>query len=169
MLNVPKQSKSFVVQSQTPVASPNNSPSLLPPPPPPFPMTNTKPVQSLPSYLKLKKSYQSNVPMKKLNWITIDPRNIAKNCFWAKCQEDKLASQDILAGLSAKFSQKSVSKFDKNPVAHPLDTKKCVALRVISQKSAFAISILLRSTLKQVSYEQFKERILLCDTSKRPF
>lgn len=167
VIDVSKQPEPSVVMPQTPAAPPKKSALLLPPPPPPFPKTNTKPIQYLPSHLKPKKSFQSNVLMKKLNWTEINPRNITRNSFWAKCQEDKLASQDILAGLAAKFSQKSVSKFEKNPVIHRLVAKKCVALRVIGQKSAHAISILLRSTLKQVSYEQIKESILLCDTSDK--
>lgn len=43
--------------------------------------------------------------------------------------------------------------------------KKCIDLRVLNRKSAHAISILLGSKLKRVSYEKFKEHILRCDTS----
>lgn len=86
--------------------------SSIPPPPPPPPLLNSniRPIQWLPSHLKPKKKFQANVPMKKLNWPEIDPRNISKNAFWVKCKEDELASKDILAGLAAKFSQKSTTK-----------------------------------------------------------
>lgn len=156
---------SSIVQPQTSAAAPKSLSSIPPPPPPPFPKSNIKPIQCSSSHLKPKKTFQANVPMKKLNWPEIEPRNISKNGFWAKCQEDKLASQDILAGLAAKFSQKNTAMVEKNSIAHRLITKKFVDLRVISRKSAHAISILLESTLKRVSYEQFKERILRCDTS----
>lgn len=137
--------------------------SIVAPPPPPFPMSNTRPIQWLPDHLKPKKRFHANVPMKKANWMEIDPRKISKNAFWVKCREDKLASEDILVGLAAKFSQNP--KAQKNSMIPRTITKKCVDLRVISQKSAHAISILLAATLKRITYERIKECILQCDTS----
>lgn len=133
-----------------------------PPPPPPLPMSNIRPMQWLPEYLKPKKKFHANVPMKKANWVDIEPRKISKKAFWAQCQEHKLASEDVLIGLAAKFCKKVIVK--KNIPRYT--TKKAVDLRVINHKSAHNISILLAATLKRVSYEQIKECILRCDTSE---
>lgn len=97
--------------------------------------------------------------MKKLNWVKIEPRKISKNSLWVKCQH-KLVSEELLAGLAAKFSQKSVKTSAKT-----LNTKKYVDSRILDRKSAHAISILLGSTLKRVSYQDLKLAILRCDTS----
>lgn len=149
-------------QPITPTAAPRN----LPPPPPPLPSSNIAPIQWLPAHLKPKKRIQANVLMKKLNWPVIDPRKISKNSFWVKCQEDELASEDVFAGLAAKFSQKIVAKVAESSSVQRFTARKCIELRVIDRKSAHAISVLLRASLKRVPYEQIKECILRCDTSK---
>lgn len=132
-----------------------------PPPPPPLPMANFQSFQlNIPNYLKPKKKFDAVVQMKKANWTEISPRKILKNSFWVKCQEDKLASEDILAGLAANFKRK-----EEGLVVKTLIKKKNIGLRVINQKSAFGISILLGSSLKHVSYEHFKRCILRCDTT----
>lgn len=106
--------------------------------------------------------------MKKANWTVIDPRKISKSAFWVRYQEQKLDSgdmEDMLAGLATNFRQKSIQKGEKDSAVRKVITNKYVDLRVISQKSALAISILLAASLKRVSYEKFKECILRCDTS----
>lgn len=121
-------------QPITPTAAPRN----LPPPPPPLPSSNIAPIQWLPAHLKPKKRIQANVLMKKLNWPVIDPRKISKNSFWVKCQEDELASEDVFAGLAAKFSQKIVAKVAESSSVQRFTARKCIELRVIDRKSAHA-------------------------------
>lgn len=152
------------VQPPQPIAGPRNLP---PPPPPPLPMPNFQaPQANLPDYLKPKKKFCVNVPLKKANWVEINARKISKNAFWANCQEEKLASEDILAGLATKFSQTSIKTTgNDSPAYKKLVTKEHISLHVISQKSSFAISILLGSSLKRVSFEHLKGCILRCDTS----
>lgn len=39
-------------------------------------------------------------------FIQIIPQKLSDKCFWARVQEENLASNDILQGLSEKFSSK---------------------------------------------------------------
>lgn len=135
--------------------------SGLPPPPPPFPSSSSLKTNAA-GHLKPKKKFCVDVQMKKANWVEISPRKITENTFWAKCQEEKLASKDIFAGLTAKFAMK---KTDSSSAIRTNFTKKCIDSRVINLKSALGISILLGASLKHVSYEDLKKYILRCDTS----
>lgn len=139
-----------------------------PPPPPMFLMPNAPmaPVNILPHYLKPKKKYDSNGPMKKANWKAIIPQKLSEKAFWSKCQEDKWASDDILSGLAARFSSKPVKKAEKDSVDKATTIKKNVVdLRVLDGKTAHNMLLLLGGQLKQLSYEQIKECILRCDTT----
>lgn len=40
----------------------------------------------------------------------IIPQKVSDKCFWARVQEEALASNDILQGLSEKFSSKPARK-----------------------------------------------------------
>lgn len=121
---------------------------------------------ALPYGLKPKKKWDTDGPMKRANWKAIVPQKMSENAFWIKCQEDKLASDDIFAGLAAKFSTKPVKKNEKDTVDRPVSAKKAVIdLRVLDSKTAQNILILLSGSLKQLSHEQIKQYILRCDTS----
>lgn len=135
-----------------------------PPPPPMFGMSAVNP-NILPHGLKPKKKWDTDGPMKRANWKAIVPQKMSENAFWVKCQEDKLASDDIFAGLSEKFSSKPVKKPDKSSVDRPVATKKnVVELQVLDGKAAQNLLILLGGPLKHLSHEQIKKCILRCDT-----
>lgn len=140
-----------------------------PPPPPMLQMPNSAllpQVNTLPHYLKPKKKFDAEGPMKRANWKAIIPQKLSEKAFWVKCQEEKLASEDIFAGLAAKFSSKPLKKSDKDIVDKPNNAKKNVVdLRVIDGKSAQNILILLSGSLKHLSYDQIKQTILRCDAS----
>lgn len=141
----------------------------MPPPPPMFRMPGAPPLpilNTLPSYLKPKKKYDPEGPMKRANWKAIVPQKMSEKAFWVKCQEEKLASEDIFAGLAAKFSSKPIKKSDKDSVDKPVATKKnVVELRVLDGKAAQNILILLGGSLKHLSHEQIKQSILRCDVT----
>lgn len=104
--------------------------------------------------------------MKRANWKAIIPQKMSEKAFWIKCQEDKLASDEIFAGLVAKFSTKPAKKSEKDTVDRPTTLKKTVIdLRVLDSKAAQNILILLGGSLKHLSHEQIKTYILRCDTS----
>lgn len=137
-----------------------------PPPPPMLRMPNALPPPNiLPHYLKPKKKFDVDGPMKRANWKAIIPQKLSEKAFWVKCQEDKLASEDIFAGLAAKFSSKPIKKPEKDLVDKPSNAKKNVDLRVIDGKSAQNILILLGGSLKHWSHDQIKQCILRCDTT----
>lgn len=117
---------------------PTQAPRTLPPPPPPFPMPNTHPA-NLPHYLKPKKKFQTKVPMKKANWAEVNPRKISANAFWAKCQEDTLASNDLFVELAKKFSQ---TTSEKNSAIMTKITKRCIELRDKSLQTLFQFCLL---------------------------
>lgn len=123
-------------------------------------------VQVLPHGLKAKKTWQVDGPMKRANWKAIVPNKMSEKAFWIKCQEDKLASDDIFAGLSAKFSSKPIKKEDKDSVDRPPSAKKNVVdLRVLDSKSAQNLLILLGGSMKHLPYQEIKLYLLRCDMS----
>jgi diaphanous len=122
-------------------------------------------IQPLPHGLKPKKKWTVDGPMKRANWKAIIPHKMSEKSFWVKCQEDKLASDDILQGLAAKFSSKPIKKKEKDSNDRPPSAKKNVDLRVLDAKAAQNLSILLGGSLKHMSYEQLKLCLLRCDTS----
>lgn len=83
--------------------------------------------------------------------------------FWANCHEEQLASNDILAGLVEKFSLKPIEGGLKT--YKTLNLKKDIGLRIIDEKCAQNLLILLHSSLKKHSAEQIKQFVLRCDTS----
>lgn len=137
-------------------------PGMMPPPAPKMP-------EVLPYGLKPKKKYDTDGPMKRANWKPIVPQKLNENSFWIRVHEDKLASDDILSGLAAKFSSKPAKKItgEKDSTDRPsLGTKKTVVdLRVLDAKAAQNLSILLGGSLKHLSYEQIKIYLLRCDMS----
>lgn len=139
------------------------------PPPPPM-MGGFAPIavpMVLPHGLKPKKKYDTDGPTKRVNWKSIIPHKMSEKSFWVKVQEDKLASDDILIGLSAKFSSKPIKKTtEKDAIDRPTTAKKNVVdLRVLDAKAAQNLSILLGGSLKHLSYDQLKLYLLRCDTS----
>lgn len=112
----------------------------------------------LPQYLRPKQKFDAGILMKKAHWNAIIPQKTTENSFWAKCREHELASEDIFAGLTAKFSSKEISE-----VRNPSSTKKDVGLMIINMKSAQNVLILLRTLLKKTPHEQLKQSILRCD------
>lgn len=139
---------------------PGMGPPLMGPPAPPK-------LQALPFGLKPKKKWDTDGPMKRANWKAIVPQKMSEKSFWIKVREDKLASDDILHGLAAKFSSKPVKKTsEKDSVDRPPSAKKSVIdLRVLDTKAAQNLSILLGGSLKPFSYEQIKLYLLRCDTT----
>lgn len=145
-----------------PPPMPGMAPGMRGPPPPPM-LIPMAPV--LPHGLKPKKKWEAKNPMKRANWKAIIPQKMSEKSFWVKCQEDKLASDDMLTELSLKFSSKPVKKDPKDSVDKPTTlTKKNVDLRVLDGKAAQNLSILLGGSLKHLSYEQIKICLLRCDT-----
>lgn len=144
-------------------AAEHGAPPPLPPPPPMLgkPYDPTLQANKLPHYFKSEPKFDAVVPMKMANWTKLDPQKMSENSFWAKCQEDKLASEDVFAGLAAKFPSKPA----KNKMVVTLNTKKDAELRVIDRQTAQRILILLHTLLKNVSHEKIKQSILRCDTS----
>ncbi|XP_065358658.1 protein diaphanous [Calliphora vicina] len=137
-------------------------PGMGGPPPPPM-LIPMAPV--LPHGLKPKKKWEAKNPMKRANWKAIIPQKMSEKSFWVKCQEDKLATDDMLTELSLKFSSKPVKKDPKDSVDKPTTlTKKNIDLRVLDGKAAQNLSILLGGSLKHLSYEQIKICLLRCDT-----
>lgn len=142
--------------------------SSIPPPPPPLPVFGKRLIQThqynqLPHYLKPKPKFDVGVPMKMAHWEAIKPQTILEQSFWAKCQENKLISEDILEGLAARFQSRPTKR--ALHVYNPLKTKKDVDLRILNTRSAQNVLVLLHSLLKGIPPEKMKQSILRCDTS----
>lgn len=119
----------------------------------------------LPHGMKPKKKWQVDGPTKRANWKAIVPQKMSEKAFWVKCQEEKLAADDIFASLATKFSSKPIKKEEKDSTDKPVSTKKNVIdLRVLDGKTAQNLSIILSGSLKHLSHSQIKTSLLKCDT-----
>ncbi|CAH1732844.1 protein diaphanous [Aphis gossypii] len=144
-----------------------------PPPPPPFPgMTGggiprpPPPLgnlgNQLPPGLKPKKLWHVE-GIKRANWKSIIPQKVSDKCFWARVQEESLASNDILQGLSEKFSSKPARKKPEDSTDKTTTLKKVRCLKVLEPKASQNLSILLGGSLKHLSYADVKRGVLKCD------
>ncbi|XP_042830313.1 protein diaphanous homolog 2 isoform X1 [Panthera tigris] len=144
----------------------------IPPPPPPlfggpvppFPPGIPPPPGApldLPYGMKQKKIYKPEVPMKRINWSKIEPKELSENCFWLKVKEDKFENPDLFAKLALNFATQI--KVPKNVEASEekktLPAKKKVKeLRILDPKTAQNLSIFLGSY--RMPYEDIKNIIL---------
>ncbi|XP_004412277.1 PREDICTED: uncharacterized protein LOC101380635 [Odobenus rosmarus divergens] len=151
----------------------------IPPPPPPPPLFGGPPLPlplgggippfpeaalDLPYGMKQKKIYKPEVPMKRINWSKIEPKELSENCVWLKVKEDKFENPDLFAKLTLNFAtQIKDSKVQKNVEASEekkiLPAKKKVKeLRILDPKTAQNLSIFLGSY--RMPYEDIKNIIL---------
>ncbi|VVC38770.1 Diaphanous autoregulatory (DAD) domain,Formin, GTPase-binding domain,Armadillo-like helical,Formin, FH3 [Cinara cedri] len=147
-------------------------PGFGPPPPPPMPgmmggaprppppLTNL--AMQLPPGLKPKKQWAVE-GLKRANWKSIIPQKVSDKCFWARVQEENLASNDILQGLTEKFSSKPAKKIIENSTDKLNNPKKVRSLQVLEPKASQNLSILLGGSLKHLSYADVKRGVLRCD------
>ncbi|XP_045463105.1 titin-like [Harmonia axyridis] len=104
------------MQESSSIPSPPPLPILVPPPmdgiPPlapgmasavPLPPSWPNESQNIPYGLKPKKKWNTPVPLKKANWITIPPRKMIEKSFWINVEEEKFANDEILRELDEKF------------------------------------------------------------------
>ncbi|XP_038306340.1 protein diaphanous homolog 2 isoform X3 [Canis lupus familiaris] len=147
-----------------------------PPPPPPPPLFGGPPPPlppgggippfpgeplDLPYGMKQKKIYKPEVPMKRINWLKIEPKELSENCFWLKVKEDKFENPDLFAKLALNFAtQKKVQKnVEASEEKKILPAKKKVKeLRILDHKMAQNLSIFLGSY--RMPYEDIKNIIL---------
>lgn len=145
------------------LAGPKPPPMPQSGPPPPMMIGINSTSQSLPLGLKPKKKWEVDAPLKRANWKAIMPHKLTEKSFWIKVQEDKLASPEILNGLSLKFASKPSGKKIDDVVDKSAPSKKVKDLKVLDGKAAQNILILLNGTLKHMSYEEVKSCLLKCE------
>lgn len=141
-----------------------------PPPPPPSMMgpiqLNQKVTNQLPSFLKPKKKYTVDGPMKRANWKPIAPEKLSSKSLWTKIHDDNLPVDEIFNGLAQKFSTKPIKLTTKDTIDKPsAPTKKNVDVKVLDAKAAQSLSILLGGPLKHMTHDQIKSCLWRCDTS----
>ncbi|CAD7682395.1 unnamed protein product [Nyctereutes procyonoides] len=91
-------------------------PPLFGGPPPPLPPGGGIPPfpgepLDLPYGMKQKKIYKPEVPMKRINWLKIEPKELSENCFWLKVKEDKFENPDLFAKLALNFATQKKAIF----------------------------------------------------------
>lgn len=151
-------------------------PGAGPPPPPPPPGMGFPPPPPLgggpppppmmvaaPPVCAPKKKYTPDVQMKRVNWNKVNVKDIQKESFWAKANEESLASEDIFDGLKINFAAKVVQK-SEGQEQEKKPAKKGKELKVLDGKAAQNLSILLGSI--KVPYEEIKRRIVEMDEEK---
>ncbi|XP_004776031.1 protein diaphanous homolog 2 isoform X5 [Mustela putorius furo] len=141
-------------------------PPLFGGPPPPFPLGGgilpfPEVPLDLPYGMKQKKLYKPEVPMKRINWSKIEPKELSENCFWLKVKEDKFENPDLFAKLALNFAtqmkvQKNVEASEEKKILPA--KKKVKELRILDPKTAQNLSIFLGSY--RMPYEDIKNIIL---------
>ncbi|XP_054364596.1 protein diaphanous homolog 2 isoform X8 [Mirounga angustirostris] len=124
---------------------------------PPFPEA----ALDLPYGMKQKKMYKPEVPMKRINWSKIEPKELSENCVWLKVKEDKFENPDLFAKLALNFAtqikvQKNVEASEEKKILPA--KKKVKELRILDPKTAQNLSIFLGSY--RMPYEDIKNIIL---------
>lgn len=106
------------------------------------------------------------IRLKKINWKPLDQHSLSKDCFWKQqqgidvyCLSEK---KDIIGGLAQHFSLPSPTP----NVADKIAANSKIKLRVLNGMVAQNLLIALRVFLKDTSYEQIKQHILRCETTK---
>ncbi|XP_044091478.1 protein diaphanous homolog 2 isoform X2 [Neovison vison] len=148
------------------IGIPPPPPPLFGGPPPPFPLGGGIPPfpevpLDLPYGMKQKKLYKPEVPMKRINWSKIEPKELSENCFWLKVKEDKFENPDLFAKLALNFAtqmkvQKNVEASEEKKILPA--KKKVKELRILDPKTAQNLSIFLGSY--RMPYEDIKNIIL---------
>ncbi|XP_073918768.1 protein diaphanous homolog 2 isoform X2 [Castor canadensis] len=141
-------------------------PPFLGGPPPPPPIGGVLPPPGglsleLPYGMKQKKVYKPEVPMKRINWSKIEPKDLSENCVWLKVKEEKFENPDLFAKLALNFATqtkvpKSVAS-SEGKKSGPAK-KKMKELRILDPKTAQNLSIFLGSY--RMPYEDIKNIIL---------
>ncbi|CAH8494231.1 unnamed protein product [Dicrocoelium dendriticum] len=145
-------------------------PRLPPPPPlgvkaPPSAPT----VAALPFGMKLKKTYSTDVPLKKANWDKITPDKLSPDSIWVHLREDEMESDELFETLKAQFSTKPVKMLINHKstvngtdcMGGPAYAKKAKSLRFLDSKTAQNLSILLGSL--KVSHLEMRRRLITID------
>ncbi|CAI4230368.1 unnamed protein product [Auanema sp. JU1783] len=111
-----------------PPAPPPPPGALGPRPPgaPPPPLGGFSLVPALPEHLVPKTKRKVEIPMRKFPWgsNSINPKEIAADCFWAKTCEDKLAKETLLNDLKERFSSNRQGKTSE-------DSKRSLPLKKV--------------------------------------
>ncbi|XP_030884012.1 protein diaphanous homolog 2 [Leptonychotes weddellii] len=102
---------------------------------PPFPEA----ALDLPYGMKQKKMYKPEVPMKRINWSKIEPKELSENCVWLKVKEDKFENPDLFAKLALNFAtqikvQKNVEASEEKKILPA--KKKVKELKILDPKTA---------------------------------
>ncbi|XP_027463274.1 protein diaphanous homolog 2 isoform X2 [Zalophus californianus] len=149
-----------------PPPPPPPPPPLFGGPPPPLPLGGGIPpfpeaALDLPYGMKQKKIYKPEVPMKRINWSKIEPKELSENCVWLKVKEDKFENPDLFAKLTLNFAtqikvQKNVEASEEKKILPA--KKKVKELRILDPKTAQNLSIFLGSY--RMPYEDIKNIIL---------
>ena len=191
-MEISKESKSEIAAQGPP------QPPPPPPPPPPAP-TPPPPVTTVPSPppppsasspvapdifsklgLKRKKKWVVEGQIKRTNWKMIPLQDLTERAVWARLDEERLATENLITELQNRFGSKTSLK-----VENPQDQgkgKKIKELKFLDAKSAQNLSLVQGpyhfyyfcptlipvtsgGSLKHISYQAFRSSILQCDTS----
>jgi len=114
--------------------------------------------------IKKKKKWQVEGSIKRTNWKPIPVNNLTEKALWVKVDEERLASQNLIEELQARFSSKPSTKIVE-ACPNPGSAKKTRELKVLDSKAAQNLSLVLGGALKYMSYSELRKCILQCDTS----
>ncbi|XP_072040741.1 LOW QUALITY PROTEIN: protein diaphanous homolog 2-like [Amphiura filiformis] len=150
-----------------PPPPPPGGPGAPPPPPGMFgALKNAFNPNALPHGMNAKKKYKPETQMKRANWSKINAKNLSKNAFWVKAQEEQLEDEEVLAQLANMFASKPAKKIgggggDKVDSA---PKKKAKELKVLEGKDAQNLSIFFGST--NIPHDEVVRRIIEMDEEK---
>ena len=118
------------------------------PPPPGLPAASSAPSMDdilMKLGMKRKKKWTVENPTKRTNWKSVPASKLTKEAFWTNVDEEKFANDSLINNLINKFGTKPVAKAVENSEngVNGVNTKKTKELKVLDQKAAQNLSILL--------------------------
>uniref|UniRef100_A0A914DG01 Uncharacterized protein n=1 Tax=Acrobeloides nanus TaxID=290746 RepID=A0A914DG01_9BILA len=132
------------------------------PPPPPGLFAPSAP--AIPEYLKKKRPYMSDIPIKKIAWgnFVIKPNDINKASLWVALDEEKVASDNVFEIIKSKFATATKNNAISGESTLEFKAKKAKHAVVIHDDKILQALAIFQGSCK-MSYQQWFKAIMELD------
>ena len=117
----------------------------VPPPPPPLAKAMPQVVDIFTKLgMKKKKKWSISGQLKRTNWKVVPVSQLTDKAFWARVDEERLASQRLISELETRFGSRPVIKQTSSSASDTTGSgRKCRELRFLDAKAAQNLSLVL--------------------------
>ena len=94
--------------------------------------------------MKKKKKWSISGQLKRTNWKVVPVSQLTDKAFWARVDEERLASQRLISELETRFGSRPVIKQTSSSASDTTGSgRKCRELRFLDAKAAQNLSLVL--------------------------